>query len=60
MIKVVIIFLYTNILYSYLSYKKCIKTNRGNLNNQAKFIQDASHELRTPITIVSSKLEGLF
>ena len=28
-------------------------------NNQAKFIQDASHELRTPITIVSSKLEGL-
>ncbi len=28
-------------------------------NNQAKFIQDASHELRTPITIVSSKLEGM-
>lgn len=27
--------------------------------NQAKFIQDASHELRTPITIVSSKLESL-
>ncbi|MDR0879208.1 MAG: HAMP domain-containing histidine kinase [Clostridioides sp.] len=28
-------------------------------DNQAKFIQDASHELRTPITIVSSKLEGM-
>ncbi len=27
--------------------------------NQAKFIQDASHELRTPIAIISSKLEGL-
>ena len=26
-------------------------------NNQVKFIQDASHELRTPISIVSSKLE---
>lgn len=28
-------------------------------SNQAKFIQDASHELRTPIAIVSSKLEGM-
>lgn len=28
-------------------------------DNQAKFIQDASHELRTPVAIVSSKLEGL-
>ncbi|MGL5348438.1 MAG: sensor histidine kinase [Peptostreptococcaceae bacterium] len=28
-------------------------------NNQAKFIQDASHELRTPITIVTSKLEAM-
>ena len=26
---------------------------------QAKFIQDASHELRTPITIVSSKIQSL-
>ena len=27
--------------------------------SQAKFIQDASHEVRTPITIVSSKLQSL-
>ena len=27
--------------------------------NQVKFIQDASHELRTPISIVSSKLERM-
>jgi signal transduction histidine kinase len=29
-------------------------------NNQVKFVQDASHELRTPISIVSSKLESMF
>ncbi|MEG1410266.1 MAG: HAMP domain-containing sensor histidine kinase [Terrisporobacter sp.] len=28
-------------------------------SNQVKFIQDASHELRTPITIASSKLQSL-
>ncbi|SCI16499.1 MULTISPECIES: sensor histidine kinase [unclassified Romboutsia] len=28
-------------------------------STQAKFIQDASHELRTPIAIISSKLEGM-
>jgi signal transduction histidine kinase len=28
-------------------------------NNQVKFVQDASHELRTPISIVSSKLESM-
>lgn len=28
-------------------------------SNQAKFIQDASHELRTPISIISSKLESM-
>lgn len=28
-------------------------------NNQVKFVQDASHELRTPISIISSNLESL-
>lgn len=28
-------------------------------NNQKKFIQDASHELRTPVAIILSKLESL-
>ncbi|WP_297135319.1 sensor histidine kinase [Terrisporobacter sp.] len=39
--------------------KKALKPVEDAWNTQAKFIQDASHELRTPITIVSSKLQSL-
>ena len=39
--------------------RKTIKPIEDAWYNQAKFIQDASHELRTPITIVSSKLQSL-
>lgn len=59
MIKVVIIFcLLTYFIAIYLT-KKALKPIEITWNKQAKFIQDASHELRTPITIVSSKLESL-
>lgn len=39
--------------------KKALKPVEDAWSTQAKFIQDASHELRTPITIVSSKLQSL-
>ena len=39
--------------------KKALIPIENAWNNQAKFIQDASHELRTPISIVSSKLEKM-
>lgn len=42
----------------YLTRKALIPIEKT-WNNQVKFIQDASHELRTPITIISSKLENL-
>jgi two-component system, OmpR family, sensor histidine kinase CiaH len=42
----------------YLTKKALIPIERT-WNNQVKFIQDASHELRTPITIISSKLESI-
>lgn len=42
----------------YLTKKALIPIERT-WNNQVKFIQDASHELRTPIAIVSSKLESI-
>lgn len=42
----------------YLS-KKALKPIEASWNVQIKFIQDASHELRTPVSIIQSKLEGL-
>ncbi|MCG4735047.1 sensor histidine kinase, partial [Casaltella massiliensis] len=39
--------------------KKALVPIEKTWSNQVKFIQDASHELRTPITIISSKLESL-
>ena len=51
-----LIFIYMISLY--LTKKALIPIETA-WKNQAKFIQDASHELRTPITIVSSKLESL-
>ena len=42
----------------YLTKKALVPIERT-WNNQVKFIQDASHELRTPITIISSKLESI-
>lgn len=41
----------------YLTKKALIPIENA-WENQVKFIQDASHELRTPISIISSKLES--
>lgn len=59
MIKVVIIFCILSYFIAIYLTKNALKPIEVTWNNQAKFIQDASHELRTPITIVSSKLESL-
>ena len=59
MIRVVVIFcILTYFIALYLT-RNALKPIEITWNKQAKFIQDASHELRTPITIVFSKLEGL-
>lgn len=42
----------------YLTKKALIPIEKT-WNKQVEFIQDASHELRTPVTIISSKLESL-
>lgn len=46
------------IIAKYLS-KKALKPIEMSWNNQVKFVQDASHELRTPVAIIQSKLESL-
>ncbi|WP_091993495.1 sensor histidine kinase [Peptostreptococcus sp. D1] len=38
---------------------KALKPIENSWNNQVKFVQDASHELRTPVSIIQSKLEYL-
>ncbi|MCI6737780.1 MAG: HAMP domain-containing histidine kinase [Intestinibacter sp.] len=59
MIRAVVIFcILTYFIALYLT-RNALKPIEITWNKQAKFIQDASHELRTPITIVFSKLEGL-
>ncbi|MGL5715343.1 MAG: sensor histidine kinase, partial [Paraclostridium sp.] len=39
--------------------KKALIPIESSWENQVKFVQDASHELRTPIAIISSKLESI-
>lgn len=46
------------LISKYLS-KKALKPIEVSWNNQVKFVQDASHELRTPVSIIQSKLESL-
>ena len=38
---------------------KALKPIEASWSNQVKFVQDASHELRTPVSIIQSKLESL-
>ena len=46
------------VIARYLS-NKALKPIEFSWNNQVKFVQDASHELRTPVAIIQSKLESL-
>lgn len=46
------------IIGKYLA-NKALKPIEASWNNQVKFVQDASHELRTPVSIIQSKLESL-
>lgn len=57
-IGIIIAILITYFVAIYLTKKALIPVETA-WSNQEKFIQDASHELRTPIAIVSSKLESL-
>lgn len=57
-IGILISLIITYYLAVYLTKKALIPIETA-WNNQAKFIQDASHELRTPISIISSKLERI-
>ena len=57
-IGILISLIITYYLAIYLTKKALIPIETA-WNNQAKFIQDASHELRTPISIISSKLERM-
>ena len=57
-IVILISLIITYYLAVYLTKKALIPIETA-WNNQAKFIQDASHELRTPISIISSKLERM-
>ena len=58
LIGIIISIIITYFIALYLTRKALIPIETA-WNNQAKFIQDASHELRTPITVVSSKLQRL-
>ena len=57
-IAIILSILITYFVALYLTKKALVPIETA-WNNQVKFIQDASHELRTPITIVSSKLQSL-
>lgn len=57
-IGILISLIITYYLAVYLTKKALVPIETA-WNNQAKFIQDASHELRTPISIISSKLERM-
>ncbi len=58
LIGIIIAIVTTYFIALYLT-KKALVPIESAWDNQVKFIQDASHELRTPITIISSKLESI-
>ncbi|HSL85967.1 MAG TPA: HAMP domain-containing sensor histidine kinase, partial [Bacteroidales bacterium] len=47
------------IIISYVLASVSIKPMRESIEKERAFLQDASHELRTPIAVIQSRLEGL-
>lgn len=46
-----------SILFSYIFSTKILKPVAANYNKQVSFVSDASHEIKTPISVISSCLE---
>jgi two-component system sensor histidine kinase CiaH len=47
------------IMISYVLASASIKPMKESIEKERAFLQDASHELRTPIAVIQSRLEGL-
>lgn len=54
-----IVALLITLLIAFILMRKALEPIEATWNNQVNFIQDASHELRTPVSVIQSKLEGL-
>ncbi|XQY91871.1 sensor histidine kinase [Metabacillus sp. HB246100] len=52
-----IVSIFLSITTSYLLSKKTMKPIIKSWNRQAEFVENASHELRSPLTIIQNKLE---
>lgn len=46
--------------YMNASFDKLIRKNTAIYRNQKEFIENAAHELQTPLTVIQTKLESLF